>query len=767
MKDDHSSRLFPNMKIGAVALPWSRRFSLRGPDDSLIRCRRREDGLIFIDADTWIGAYYGWGVAQALDRAVQLDVLRHLASGRGTEILGNISFPEDSGRLGGLELIDVDHFNRILGHREIGEQNAANLHGDLAALYESFSLGVTCGARSSSLAPEHLFIGPMRSYSVADALSLPTFYGFTVDLAALDLSMLCEGLIAHYGTDALRALFPTMGIPPSMTHGPPNNGHKTLSSFSRPNLGGGSNAWAVSGKKTASGAPLFANDPHVPFNPMPSFWYPISISVKGHRVSGFSFVGMPMMATGRTPGLAFGITNVMRDPFWLTEMIPAGGKNRYKTPDKTIQLENQRQLYKVRFAKNQRRDMYTGEYGRLLPGLQSRNGHPLSIRTVPTDLPTMAQGYHEALLSTELDAHVQAINKISEGAFAWNWTFATTGGDIGHHVAGRFWAREKGHCYLAQASTDPHKPKLADPSERTRVTNPSKGYVVTANENGPDKNGQRSSAYYPEYRARRIESLLKAEKSHTVESMQRIQGDRCTPEMIKLSKNLVTWIELQAGPSSLSQAEVAACRVLKQWDGSYESHESAPTILSLVLEEFYHSILQSCPVRLRKNTSLHYKFVERIFHWLSGDEAKGRKSFEKQVGPLQEHLLKGFKKGIASGLVQKGPHPATWHLGKHQEVHPDHLLGRLPGLGPILNMGQHSYAGGPFTVNVAISHLTSNGARVHTGPVGRFIADLSDAESAWFDLCGGPGGISISPYRKTMFEDWYNGRMRTFDEPEP
>jgi penicillin amidase len=719
-----------------------------------------------IQADTWIGAYFGWGVAQALDRAAQLDVLRHLSSGTGTTILGNITFPDDSGRLGGLELLDVDRFNRVLGHRGQGEAAAASLKGEIAALYQSFALGVSSGAQSASLAPEHLFIGRMRSYSVADALSLPSFYGFTVDVAALDLSLLCERLITHYGSEVVASLFPTMGIRAGMEHGAPISGQKNPAGWSRPSVGGGSNAWAVSGAHTRSGAPLFANDPHVPFNPMPSFWYPISMQVGAHRVSGFSFVGMPMMATGRTPGVAFGVTNVMRDPFWLTELIPAGGKNRYKGSKGGIQLENKAQNYKVRFGKNRRLDMHTGPHGVLLPNLKSRNGHDIAIQTVPIDLCEMAQGYHDAILSKDLESHVTAIDKISSGAFAWNWTFATTKGDIGHHVVGRFWAREKNHCYLATPSTDPQVPVLEDDSKRTCVTNPTKGYVVTANENGPDKAGLRSSAYYPDYRARRIESLILEDQAHTAESMRIIQGDRCTPEMVAMSQNMVAMFEKHIAPTLPTQAEESACRVLRQWDGSYEAHEAGPVILMLVLEEFYASVLQHCSERLRKNTSLHYKFVERMLHWLSGLEQEGRERFEQGLGPLEEHLINGFRKGVAAGLAQFGPHPAAWHLGNQQEVHLDHLLGRLPGLGSALNLGQHSYPGGPFTVNVAISHLTKEGARVHTGPVGRFIADLSDDRSAWFELCGGPGGISLSPYRKTMFEDWYNGRMRPFGEEE-
>ncbi|MBM7093921.1 penicillin acylase family protein, partial [Streptomyces sp. S12] len=60
-------------------------------------------------------------------------------------------------------------------------------------------------------------------------------------------------------------------------------------------LGGkyvGSNAWAVSGKHTADGSPLLANDPHMGLQ-MPSLWYVADLSAPGFHASGMSVVGLP------------------------------------------------------------------------------------------------------------------------------------------------------------------------------------------------------------------------------------------------------------------------------------------------------------------------------------------------------------------------------------------------------------------------------------------------------------------------------------------
>ncbi len=54
----------------------------------------------------------------------------------------------------------------------------------------------------------------------------------------------------------------------------------------------GSNAWVVSGKLTASGKPILANDPHLEWS-IPAAWYQVHLKAPGLDVTGVSLPGVP------------------------------------------------------------------------------------------------------------------------------------------------------------------------------------------------------------------------------------------------------------------------------------------------------------------------------------------------------------------------------------------------------------------------------------------------------------------------------------------
>ena len=69
----------------------------------------------------------------------------------------------------------------------------------------------------------------------------------------------------------------------------------------------GSNQWAVSGRHTANGLPLVANDPHLALD-APSTFYPIHLSAGAVDVMGSGFAGVPFVIVGQTRNFAWGAT---------------------------------------------------------------------------------------------------------------------------------------------------------------------------------------------------------------------------------------------------------------------------------------------------------------------------------------------------------------------------------------------------------------------------------------------------------------------------
>jgi len=70
----------------------------------------------------------------------------------------------------------------------------------------------------------------------------------------------------------------------------------------------GSNNWVVSGAHTATGKPLLANDTHLELM-IPSIWYEIHLTAPGWNIKGFTLPGAPMIIIGHNDHIAWGFTN--------------------------------------------------------------------------------------------------------------------------------------------------------------------------------------------------------------------------------------------------------------------------------------------------------------------------------------------------------------------------------------------------------------------------------------------------------------------------
>ncbi len=70
----------------------------------------------------------------------------------------------------------------------------------------------------------------------------------------------------------------------------------------------GSNNWVVSGAHTATGKPLLANDTHLELT-IPPIWYEVHLTAPGWNVKGFTLPGAPMVIIGHNDRIAWGFTN--------------------------------------------------------------------------------------------------------------------------------------------------------------------------------------------------------------------------------------------------------------------------------------------------------------------------------------------------------------------------------------------------------------------------------------------------------------------------
>ena len=107
-----------------------------------------------------------------------------------------------------------------------------------------------------------------------------------------------------------------------------------------------SNNWVISGKNTADGKPILANDPHLQPT-APGIWYMTEMSGPNVHVAGVTIPGVPGIILGHNDNIAWGATNVgpdVQDLYY--ETFNADGK--YKTPTGWADPFIRKEIIKVR-----------------------------------------------------------------------------------------------------------------------------------------------------------------------------------------------------------------------------------------------------------------------------------------------------------------------------------------------------------------------------------------------------------------------------------
>ncbi|MFH9655914.1 GNAT family N-acetyltransferase [Streptomyces anulatus] len=216
------------------------------------------------------------GYVTALDRAWQLETERHRLLGTSASCLG-------------AEAVDWDRFVRRARLADTARRCFGRLAPETAAWVGAYVDGVNDGlAEGASRAPEFAVVG-----------RAPGRWEPWTPLGV------------WLSTHILFAGFPTKLWREEVAH---RLGEDRMTLFATDGPGtAGSNGWLLSGKRTASGAPLLAGDPHR-FIEAPGVYQQIRLACPEFDVVGLAVPGIPGIAHfGHTGGVAWAITNAMAD----------------------------------------------------------------------------------------------------------------------------------------------------------------------------------------------------------------------------------------------------------------------------------------------------------------------------------------------------------------------------------------------------------------------------------------------------------------------
>ena len=722
---------------------------LRAP----IEVRRDRAGVPHITAASDEDAIFGQGFVHAQDRLFQMETMRLLAAGRVSEI-------------GGAGSLEADRFMRRLGLAGRARGDLLKAPDEDALLLSAYARGVNEGVNSlPALPPEFAVLGRApETWHAEHTLLVGRLLSFSF-AGNWDTELLRERLLADLGPARMIELdrgYPAGAIT-SAGGEHADAVERLLSGHEAAQAAGllvapASNGWALSGHRTASGAPLLANDPHLQAQ-VPGLFH-VS-HVRGDRIDviGADVPGIPGVASGHNGQVAWGITAGVADVSdCYIEAVDPDDPARYLTPDGWLTGETRTERIAVRGGETVEERVLETRHGPIIGPAIVGEGRAVALRSTALEDGELASAFLDISRSTDAETFEAALDRWAGASF--NFVWASVGGGIGYRLVGHVPERAGGEGLLPQDGARSAGPSAAlPPSEMPRLVDPPEGAVISAN-NAPGSDRELGEEWYEPWRAERIRELLDARPTHDIESITAIQMDESSRPMLMLRDLLLDRDSIDV--DSTVRAQLAA------WDGQLTAASTAAAVLEHVYMELARMLVGRvaglhAPVvlgegvgRAAPSSTFHYRLQGPLLDvlqqprepWLAGEDDRDR-LLRAAVGRATAHLT-----------LELGPDASVWSWGALHGLRPAHALRSVPVLGPRFSRGPYPYGGDVNTVN-------TGGYTVWHGLEGRGynaayrqVIDLGDFDRSVFQLPVGNSGIPGHPRYDDCTAEYLTGQFR-------
>lgn len=731
--------------------------------DLVATISRHELGAPIIAANDTLSGYFGLGWAMSRDRFFQMDLARRIAYGSFSALIGDVPLPPDAQLFGAKRLSDIDLFLRGFRFEADAERQAALIHGDVAAELYAFVAGVNQSLEhEDALPPEYLLFGRPTPWTVQDTIALSMSAGFLLDIASLEHEYFINGLLSAGKGHVAAALYQQTGvdIPHTTSRG-------AFAAPLTPKSGGGSNAWAVSGARSASGKPILASDPHLPLSPIPTFWYHAILRTPELSVSGLTFAGTPSFAIGHNGHAAWGATASQRDAFDTTRVRVADDLSMWLSPDGWVPTEAHTVEIPRRLAPARKETIYTTPFGTLFPAWKSWDGSTIAVRmagarhtdTMPGgDSQRWFEGMRTILRSRSWEEHREGLRGMNAGNLGIHHIYADVDGTIAHQTYGMHPRRPDNQGVVPRASWEKNATWLGYLSldELPHSVNPERGFVLSANAEPEREIGGEwpyiAAVFEPPYRYDTLRRTLEGNDASDVELFRQMQLETFSapaPAMRDILCKVAT---------PRHEIDRAALAQLRQWDGCYDENSGAAAVFENVLRRGARHAWQTL---LGDEAGARYCMsrvhTRRFVDLVMDEEDALRASFDALNTSVPQLLTRAFYDAVDALTRRLGPTPTTWRLDAAQRVHLVHPLGAIPIVGKLFDIGAFPVGGSEFSPLALAAVPKGDELAVAIGPVSRFICDLSDPERGFWAQSSGASGRPGSMFYASTTLAWLRG----------
>ena len=298
----------------------------------------------------------------------------------------------------------------------------------------------------------------------------------------------------------------------------------------KPDPYNGSNNFAISGKRTKNGNPILGSQPDLSLN-LPSIWYAVHLNSPTVNTMGVSIPGAPGVIIGFNDSIAWGETNATRDVVDFYKIKFKDNKRKeYLFDGKWLKTEKIIEKFTVKNSKPFYDTIIFTHHGPITYDrnfLGNNDKVNLAMRWIAHDASIEYKTFFKLNRAKNISDIKEALSYFDGPA--QNFAYATTVGDIGMTIAGKFpikW-KEQGK-FLLDGSNRNHEWSGYIPFEHAlTMINPKRNYVSSANQHPSDKSYPyyTYSHNYEYYRGRRLNERLETILNATIEDAKSIQND--------------------------------------------------------------------------------------------------------------------------------------------------------------------------------------------------------------------------------------------------
>jgi penicillin amidase len=519
----------------------------------------------------------------------------------------------------------------------------------------------------------------------------------------------------------------------------------------------GSNNWAVSGKKSATGKPILSNDMHLGFG-APGIWMQIHEVIPGRlNVTGVTIPGQPFIVAGHNEKIAWGMTNLSVDDIDLfAERINPENSHQYYFNGEWRNMVLKDQIIKIKGEQPDTFQLLFTHRGPIISGLKNIGDAALSMRWSGYDKSDEIKSVYLLNRAKNWDDFRQALSYFR--SVSQNFAYADTEGNIGLNTGGGIAIRKGPGSLIRDGETDEYDWKGYVPFEELPFTyNPPDGQVSSANNKTVDERYPYyiGNGYSLPYRINRIRQMLNEKEVLGIDDFKKMLLDQHSNYAALLTPVI---LKLQKRKAGLSKEESAALDLLADWDYDMNAELAAPSIFEFFRISFIKNLLADEIGDMFDQLPNHPKdyYIYRIIKEGPDEWVDNIKTPEKET--LDDILLKSFKDCIADLTDRYGANQAGWKWGNIHKISLDHPLGSVRILDILFGFNSPKYPiGGSFHT---VSPFTYGpGFKVNHGASERHIFNTADWDESYTIIPTGESGIPGSEFYLSQFRDYLQGRF--------